>query len=245
MQAMAGRRELQDGSRTLGMGVEIGVFTQDLAQDLPADVSGMDFVLQVSPPLPLPHLHWTYLLAGWIAGGVCVMKKVHAYQSIPVRGVSGSKGKEPSDHRWAGSKCPGCSRSEWGCSPATHWGSIWYSPLVQANGMCVTCQQMPLLVMVLSRECERVTTSKRCAGGEKARVALGVFMLRPYNCLLLDEASNHLDRPSAMTLAQSLSKFEGERLVFVASILLRIEGVTRGCTICGTAMLTAVQVLVA
>lgn len=48
------------------------------------------------------------------------------------------------------------------------------------------------------------------AGGEKARVALGVFMLRPYNCLMLDEASNHLDRPSAMALAKSLSQFKGK-----------------------------------
>ena len=47
------------------------------------------------------------------------------------------------------------------------------------------------------------------SGGEKARAALGVFMLRPYNCLMLDEASNHLDRPSAMALAKCLSQFTG------------------------------------
>lgn len=34
-------------------------------------------------------------------------------------------------------------------------------------------------------------------------------MLRPYNCLMLDEASNHLDRPSAMALAKCLSSFSG------------------------------------
>lgn len=47
------------------------------------------------------------------------------------------------------------------------------------------------------------------AGGEKARVALGVFMLRPYNVLLLDEASNHLDHLSALALARGLSSFQG------------------------------------
>jgi ATP-binding cassette subfamily F protein 3 len=30
-------------------------------------------------------------------------------------------------------------------------------------------------------------------GGEKARVALGSFVLIPHNLLLLDEPSNHLD----------------------------------------------------
>lgn len=31
------------------------------------------------------------------------------------------------------------------------------------------------------------------SGGEKARVALAAFALIPYNCLLMDEPSNHLD----------------------------------------------------
>lgn len=48
MRAMAGRGGVIAGSREVGQGVEIGVFTQDLAQDLPGELSGLEFVLQVS-----------------------------------------------------------------------------------------------------------------------------------------------------------------------------------------------------
>ncbi|CAM6103536.1 unnamed protein product [Calypogeia fissa] len=48
MRAMAGRGALQEGTRLVGDRVEIGVFTQDLAQDLPGHLSGLDFVLQVA-----------------------------------------------------------------------------------------------------------------------------------------------------------------------------------------------------
>jgi ATP-binding cassette subfamily F protein 3 len=50
MRAMAGRGGVLAGSREVGQGVEIGVFTQDLAQDLPGELSGLEFVLQVSHP---------------------------------------------------------------------------------------------------------------------------------------------------------------------------------------------------
>jgi ATP-binding cassette subfamily F protein 3 len=47
MRAMAGRGGVLSGSREVGDGVEIGVFTQDLAQDLPGHLSALNFVLQV------------------------------------------------------------------------------------------------------------------------------------------------------------------------------------------------------
>lgn len=47
MRAMAGRGGILSGSRVIGDGVEIGVFTQDLAQDLPGHLSALNFVLQV------------------------------------------------------------------------------------------------------------------------------------------------------------------------------------------------------
>lgn len=47
MRAMAGRGGVLSGSREVGEGVEIGVFTQDLAQDLPGELSALNFVLRV------------------------------------------------------------------------------------------------------------------------------------------------------------------------------------------------------
>ena len=42
------------------------------------------------------------------------------------------------------------------------------------------------------------------SGGEKARVALAAFVLRPVNVLLLDEASNHLDVAAIDALTDAL-----------------------------------------
>jgi ATP-binding cassette subfamily F protein 3 len=42
------------------------------------------------------------------------------------------------------------------------------------------------------------------SGGEKARAALAAFALVPCNCLLLDEASNHLDAATISTVAGAL-----------------------------------------
>ena len=47
------------------------------------------------------------------------------------------------------------------------------------------------------------------SGGEKARVALAAFVLRPVNVLLLDEASNHLDGTAIEALCTGLRGWEG------------------------------------
>lgn len=47
------------------------------------------------------------------------------------------------------------------------------------------------------------------SGGEKARVALAAFVLRPVNVLLLDEASNHLDGTAIEALCAGLRGWEG------------------------------------
>jgi ATP-binding cassette, subfamily F, member 3 len=49
------------------------------------------------------------------------------------------------------------------------------------------------------------------SGGEKARVALAMFSLKPSNLYLLDEVSNHLDTECAEALSQALSKWGGDR----------------------------------
>lgn len=47
------------------------------------------------------------------------------------------------------------------------------------------------------------------SGGEKARVALSMFGLKPNNLLILDEPSNHLDVECIQALSQALSEWEG------------------------------------
>jgi ATP-binding cassette subfamily F protein 3 len=51
------------------------------------------------------------------------------------------------------------------------------------------------------------------SGGEKARVALALFMLIPHNVLVLDEPSNHLDVATVEVLTQALAEFKGTLIV--------------------------------
>ncbi|KAJ1453926.1 P-loop containing nucleoside triphosphate hydrolase protein [Pelagophyceae sp. CCMP2097] len=51
------------------------------------------------------------------------------------------------------------------------------------------------------------------SGGEKARVALAIFVLTPCNVLILDEPSNHLDVDTVSALAAALNAYEGAIVV--------------------------------
>ncbi|EJK65285.1 hypothetical protein THAOC_13870, partial [Thalassiosira oceanica] len=51
---------------------------------------------------------------------------------------------------------------------------------------------------------------KALSGGEKARVALSMFALKPSNLLMLDEPSNHLDVGCIQGLANALSGWGGK-----------------------------------
>jgi ATP-binding cassette, subfamily F, member 3 len=72
------------------------------------------------------------------------------------------------------------------------------------------------------------------SGGEKARLALALMLLRPCNLLVLDEPTNHLDIPAKQMLEEALMAYDGSALLvshdryFIGRVANRIVEIRDG-----------------
>lgn len=132
LKSLAGKLPLLGGKRLVGDRAEVGVFSQDLAQELPQGARALDHVLEAA----WEHDAKTPEQAGRNALGAL--------------GLSGE--------------------------------------------------------MALRRVGD-------LSGGEKARVALAAFVMKPCNVLLADEPSNHLDRAAIVALTDGLQDWGGALFV--------------------------------
>ncbi len=72
------------------------------------------------------------------------------------------------------------------------------------------------------------------SGGEKARLALALMIIKPSNLLILDEPTNHLDIPSKNMLEKALINYDGTALIvshdryFISKVATKIVEIRDG-----------------